>query len=54
MRRGGEAGEDNREKKNCMMCEFHCKKLLLIYSKSDCKITVVFAVGKYTTMITVK
>ena len=33
---------------------YHCKKLLLIYSKSDCKYTVIFAVGKYTAMITVK
>ena len=36
------------------LSEIYCKKLLLNHSKSDCKITVVFAVGKYTAMVTVK
>ena len=32
----------------------HCKKLLLIYSKSDCEYTVLIAVGKCTAMSSVK
>ena len=32
----------------------HCKKLLLIYSKYDCKYTVLIAVGTFTAMSTVK
>ena len=38
----------------CMEAIIHCKKLLLIYSKSDCEYTVLIAVGKCTAMSSVK